>query len=87
MSLAYGCNMAVKIQLILAETDDLSAPLLSYRWQHIVCGSGLYMWSVHISAQEEQRDLYRSLTHTTYLPPVPEYKNAVKYFKQNGRHS
>lgn len=85
MSLAYGCNMAVKIQLILAETDDLSAPLLITELS--VAAYSLCMWSVHISAQEEQRDLYRSLTLTTYLPPVPEYKNAVKYFKQNGRHS
>lgn len=85
MSLAYGCNMAVKIQLILAETVDLSAPLLIT--ELLVAAYSLCMWSVHISAQEEQRDLYRSLTLTTYLPPVPEYKNAVKYFKQNGRHS
>lgn len=72
MSLAYACNMAVKIQLILAETDYLSAPLLITELS--VAAYSLCMWSVHISAQED-------------LPPVPQYKNAVKYFKQNGRHS
>lgn len=46
MSLAYGCSMAVKIQLILAETDDLSAAL--FITELSVAAYSLYMWSVHV---------------------------------------